>query len=157
MSEVNGAPSIMASEFKDSVFCNPEDGAGFEPQNYDYQKSMPYIHSPGLPAYLFWPLQCWTFLLGCAEWQFMQNMKKGQHIAVLSGNTFLFWEMWLTIKWHVISNSTYTPYRLRNQSLAIFFGDEDTKTLFGGLSLRKTRCHLMGGNDSSGKLGRWPM
>ena len=50
-----------------------------------------------------------------------------------------------------------TPYRLRNQSLANFFGNEDTKTLFGVLSLRKTRCHLMGGNDSSGKLGRWPM
>ena len=38
----------------------------------------------------------------------------------------------------------FTPYRLRNQSLAIFFGNEDTRTLFGVLSLRKTRCHLMG-------------
>ena len=42
-----------------------------------------------------------------------------------------------------------TPYRIRNQSLANFFGNEDIKTLFGVLSLRKTRCHLMGGNDLS--------
>ena len=37
-----------------------------------------------------------------------------------------------------------TSYRLKNQSLAIFWGNEDTRTLFGVLSLRKTRCHLMG-------------
>ena len=62
------------------------------------------------------------------------------------------------ITWQgLILDWNLTPYILRNQSLAIFFGNEDTKTLFGVLSLRKTRCHLMGGNDSSGKLGRWPM
>ena len=55
------------------------------------------------------------------------------------------------------SGAISTPYKLRNQSVANFFGNEDTRTLFGVLSLRKTRCHLMGGNDSSGKLGRWPM
>ena len=37
-----------------------------------------------------------------------------------------------------------TPYRLRNQSLANFFGNEDTKTLFGVLNSRKRRCHLIG-------------
>ena len=34
----------------------------------------------------------------------------------------------------------------KKSKLSIFFGNEDTKTLFGVLNSRKTRCHLIGCN-----------
>ena len=44
-----------------------------------------------------------------------------------------------------------TSYRLRNQSLAIFWGNEDTRTLFGVLSLKKNEVSLDGGINKVGK------